>query len=151
MTAEAPAASARRSCAWDLPHDPRSVALARHALRSELGGWGFSPDHIDQAELVLDELLTNAVEHARPPLCVRLHCPLTRPVVRIEVADGGPSAHDGPWTTSCAPDEHGRGCLIVAALSCAHGEGPHGEGGAVHWADLLLEDPAAPPAPRRHG
>lgn len=88
------------------PHPPRSV--------------GWEPDSIDSAVLVVSELITNAVEHANPPLSLDLqpHSPtIGSPDLRIQVTDGGPASAPGPWTRSCAADEHGRGKLLIAHLA----------------------------------
>lgn len=92
-------------------------------------------DIIDQALLVVSELVTNAVEHALPSIALRLGPPAPGVPVRIEVDDGGPAERDGAWTVSCADDEHGRGLGIVALLAVAHGCS-RGDHGATYWAVL---------------
>ncbi|GAB7004881.1 hypothetical protein JCM18899A_23540 [Nocardioides sp. AN3] len=49
-----------------LPHAPTASPLARHALRSYLGSLGAASDAIADAELVLGELVANAVMHGEP-------------------------------------------------------------------------------------
>ncbi|MEV6012082.1 ATP-binding protein [Streptomyces sp. NPDC051976] len=103
-----------------LPHNATAPAAARRLTRALLTAWGWSPDGIDRAVLVVSELVTNGVEHARPPLSLQLR-PIgpdsDEPDLGIRVTDGGPADEPGPWTHSCAPDEHGRGSLLIACLS----------------------------------
>ncbi|GAA2872628.1 hypothetical protein GCM10010517_33060 [Streptosporangium fragile] len=106
-----------------LPGEPESVSRARGEVREWLG-----EDHpaYENARLVVSELVTNAVRHARhgvtgcapvPPLVLRLAA--HGDLLRVEVADAGLSAED-PRVRS-APivflAEGGRGLAIVSALS----------------------------------
>ena len=49
-----------------LPHMPASVAAARWHIRSDLRGAGIRTPAIGDAVLVVSELLSNAIVHARP-------------------------------------------------------------------------------------
>ncbi len=125
----------RTDTAWDLTHHPTSAGDARRITRAALHAWGVDEDTTDQALLVVSELVTNAVEHALPPITLHLGRPAQGDALHIEVDDGGPASQEGDWTAGCAPDEHGRGRDVVAALATAHGHrtGIHG---ATYWADL---------------
>lgn len=50
-----------------------------------LAGWGVDSDHTDDTLLVVNELLANAVEHARTPLILTVSC--TGTALRVEVRD----------------------------------------------------------------
>lgn len=96
--------------------DPRSVGQARYELRSTLRSWGLD-GLVDTAELVLSELLTNAVRHARSSDEREIETRFERvgSAVRIEVHDAedtGPVCH---MPTDDA--ESGRGLGIVDALT----------------------------------
>jgi hypothetical protein len=80
--------------------------------------------------LVVTELLTNAVEHARPPLRVTLR--LGREFVRVEVCD---ATAEPPRLHLQEAEGRGHGVQLVAALALRHGWTPHPDGKTV-WADV---------------
>jgi hypothetical protein len=83
------------------------------------------------AELVVTELVTNAVLHGEPPICFRLRGRRGR--VRIEVED---AAHSMPLRgRGSAEGMTGRGLAVVESLTTAWGVEPADEGKAV-WAEL---------------
>ncbi|MCT2589352.1 ATP-binding protein [Streptomyces sp. N2-109] len=49
-----------------VPHGPAGVGAARHRMRAELRACGAPDDIVDDATLILSELLSNACRHARP-------------------------------------------------------------------------------------
>ncbi|WP_331747573.1 ATP-binding protein (plasmid) [Streptomyces sp. NBC_00853] len=124
-------------CVWGLPHRPESAGTARRIAQAVLDAWGTDSDAADQALLVVSELVTNAVEHALPPVVLRLE--QRTDTLRIEVEDGGPAPADGAWSPACDPEEHGRGGRIVAQLATACGTRALPRG-ATHWADLPATD-----------
>lgn len=101
------------------PRSPRCVRMARNELRRELGVWGLG-ELADTAEVVLCELLTNAVRHAQAPRdrLVETRCePTSDGGVRIEVHDANES-----WPVLQEPSadaEGGRGLAMVDALTGA--------------------------------
>ncbi|MFJ6821781.1 ATP-binding protein [Streptomyces niveus] len=120
---------------------PSSVGLARLELRKSLAGWGLSALE-DSAVLVLSELVTNAVRHARVPSGREIETrflPMVPPKpsgLRIEVHD---TSALRPRLRAAEPDAcDGRGLLLVDALadewgvadrvawasSCGHCGGP---------------------------
>ncbi|MEU3050794.1 ATP-binding protein [Streptomyces sp. NPDC006984] len=121
---------------WSLPHRPESAGVARRVTRALLEEWGVDDDCADLVLLVVSELVTNAVEHALPPIALLIG-QSAEGAVRIEVEDGGPAPEEGAWATTGSPGEHGRGRHLVAALATAHGSHPL-PGGATHWASLPL-------------
>ncbi|WP_406205135.1 ATP-binding protein [Streptomyces decoyicus] len=118
-----------------LAHRPEAVGHARRIAQSVLDAWGIDDDAAHSVLLVVSELVTNAVEHAQPPLALHLYRENTGLRVWVGLTDGGPSARAGAWTSSCAHDEHGRGLTIIEALAAAHGADSHA-GGTTHWARL---------------
>lgn len=103
-------------------------------------------DPAEAAELLLSELVTNAVRHSRAPHGRDIGVRLARydGVLRVEVADAGPAVKLTPQVVADW-DERGRGLAIVAALAERWGCCPrrHGIGKAV-WAEIrwMQEAPA---------
>ncbi|GAB2934560.1 ATP-binding protein [Streptomyces heilongjiangensis] len=136
----------RASRTLRLPHDPSAAASARRSARELFVTWGLGQDCVDNALLVVTELVTNAVQHAQPPVRLRLSAADSAPFgVEIDVADGGPAPApagtdeaDAPAETALA--EHGRGTLIVATLAEHHGT-RNAAGATHHWATLVAPEP----------
>src|SRR6478736_6684260 len=70
-----------------LPPEPASARAARVFVRDRFEEWGLL-SLLDDAQLAVTELVTNAVLHAGTPLTVSLSC--TRGFVEIAVFDGSP-------------------------------------------------------------
>lgn len=129
-----PGAAAERRFRFELAAHPGSVAQARRLTRSRLSGWAVCEDTCDTAALVVSELVTNAIVHAAGQ---RVVCELhdTDDLVRIAVGDEG-CAPGEPHPSPQRPDEeHGRGLLLVAAVSRAWGAQDTGPGLLV-WAEI---------------
>lgn len=97
---------------------PRCVGLARAELRMVLDGWGLTVVS-DTALVVLSELLTNAVRHARVPAGREIETRYFRETngVRIEVYDAAQS-----WPQFRTPDmDGGRGLVVVSELAACWG------------------------------
>jgi anti-sigma regulatory factor (Ser/Thr protein kinase) len=100
------------------------------------------PDVVDRAELLADELVTNAVVHARTPLRVRLE--LRGDLLHIGVRDDSPRLLR---LIPCDPGaESGRGLRLVEALATAWGVHPARDGGKVVWCTMRLWRPPGAPA-----
>ncbi|WP_194293956.1 ATP-binding protein [Streptomyces sp. RB17] len=136
-TAGARPALGREARQWDLPHAPQAAGIARRLARDTLKGWGVREDEAHQVVLTVSELVANAVEHALPPVSLRLVPPSEHQMIRVAVTDGGPANDRGARTAGCEPHEHGRGSAIIDFLAAARGTRMCG-GSATHWADLPL-------------
>ncbi|WP_030810603.1 ATP-binding protein [Streptomyces sp. NRRL S-337] len=120
-----------------LPHIPEAVSVVRRRVRTVLAGWNLTPDLAEDALLVVSELVTNAVVHARPPAVLRLSRIVDgRDALRVEVTDTGPATADGQPVVERCTGEHGRGLGIVTALAAECGTRVHA-GGTTRWAELL--------------
>ncbi|MET8753266.1 ATP-binding protein [Streptomyces sp. NPDC004667] len=123
---------------WFVPRSARAPGRARALLRSQLREWKVEGDPADTAELLLSELVTNAVRHAGAPQGRDIGVRVARydGVLQVEVADAGDPVELVPRAAG-ACDERGRGLAIVAALSVRWGQCPrrHGIGKAV-WAEI---------------
>ncbi|MFK8846578.1 ATP-binding protein [Streptomyces sp. Ac-502] len=66
---------------------PKSVRLARYRMARLLWEWGYG-HLVDDAELLVSELLTNAITHGRVPgRLVRVHLTVGKEVLRLAVSD----------------------------------------------------------------
>ncbi|WJE01571.1 ATP-binding protein [Streptomyces antimycoticus] len=120
-----------------VPHIYEAVATVRRRAHTLLTEWELSADCLDEALMVISELVTNAILHALPPAVLRLswtECEGSAGL-RIEVTDGGPVPAGQRADEDIEPDEHGRGLGIVTALSTRHGSHSCHEG-ITWWADL---------------
>ncbi|WP_408992141.1 SpoIIE family protein phosphatase [Streptomyces europaeiscabiei] len=116
---------------WTLPREPRSVGRAREYARARLQAWDLEP-LIDTAELLVSELVTNALRYGEGE--IRLRLLLDRTLV-CEVWDAGlvqPRRRRARDT-----DEGGRGLQLVGLLSAAWGSRRTPRGKTV-WFELPL-------------
>jgi CheY-like chemotaxis protein len=129
--------AARRAAVLDLPRDPGSPRRARQFLANHCARWGCLPI-LDAAQLVVSELVTNALAHARSDC--RLRLALVDSALRVEVTDRGSGSPDPLVATD--RDEHGRGLLLVSAVAAAWGVETLPGAGKMVWAQIMLP-PAA--------
>ncbi|MDX2695509.1 SpoIIE family protein phosphatase [Streptomyces ipomoeae] len=117
---------------WDLVSDPAIVARARHHATEQLTAWGLD-DAALITELIVSELVTNAIRYGRPPIQLRLiH---ENNTLISEVFDSSSTAPH--LRRARLLDEGGRGLLLVAQL--AHRWGTrHGPIGKTIWAEQFL-------------
>ncbi|WP_112468190.1 SpoIIE family protein phosphatase [Streptomyces triticisoli] len=118
---------------WTLPREPRSVGRAREDARAQLTAWDLEP-LIDTTELLVSELVTNALRYGEGE--IRLRLLLDRTLV-CEVWDSGlvqPRRRRARDT-----DEGGRGLQLVGLLSAAWGSRRTTHGKTV-WFELPLPD-----------
>jgi DNA-binding response OmpR family regulator len=117
--------------AIDLPAEVTSVARAREFVASTLASWDIASDIVDDALIIVSELVTNAVTHAASPCEVQLA--VDPAAVRISVIDTGAGTPDPQPFSDTKP--HGRGLHIVGALSSAWGVDVVPRGKLV-WAEM---------------
>ncbi|MCX5371926.1 SpoIIE family protein phosphatase [Streptomyces sp. NBC_00103] len=117
---------------WRFPLDPAQVGLARAVVREQLRDWGLAKS-ADAAALMVSELVTNAVRHARrSPVALRL---VRGDTLLCEVEDDD---HELPTLLSAGPgDEAGRGLRVVSVLAREWGTSRTGAGKSV-WFELTL-------------
>ncbi|MFJ3306419.1 ATP-binding protein [Streptomyces sp. NPDC086549] len=121
-----------------LPHTAGTVSTVRQRARAVMAAWDVSPEIVDDALLLVSELVTNAIVHALAPAELRLSWRRRdgRDTLRVEVIDAGPGLTAGTWPAGTDPDEHGRGMEIVHALATRHGMSIY-SGRVTRWADLV--------------
>jgi len=102
-----------------LPHAPSSVGQARHQLGADLRGHGVAEPAICDATVVLSELMSNAVRHARPMAGaqMRVAWTLSDGALELAVSDGGGPTQPRTERTPSASSPGGRGLGIVDHLS----------------------------------
>ncbi|MGY6026383.1 ATP-binding protein [Streptomyces spinosirectus] len=138
-----PGAPAGGAVTQALEHRPVAAGAARSITRTVLADWHVDQDAAQSVLLVVSELVTNAVEHALPPVTLHLYRDPAAAVVWVGVTDGGPAQDDGAWASSCTREEHGRGLVLVEVLATSHGIRPHPGGTATHWALLTVHEAPA--------
>jgi len=120
-----------RVAVWDVAPDPAAVAEARKNAIGQLESWGLT-DAAFVTELVVSELVTNAIRHAEPPIQLRL---IHDRSLICEVSDAdNTSPHMRRARTY---DEGGRGLLLVAQLTQRWGTRPTPTGKTI-WAEQDL-------------
>jgi anti-sigma regulatory factor (Ser/Thr protein kinase) len=140
-----------------LPPDLRSVGQARSRLAAAAAQWGCPEQLVDDARVVLSELMSNGVLHARTDLQVvmcahgggiRLEvgdASQTAPLPPLDVPRAAASLMDEPHQAYLRDEERmlptatGRGLAVVGALASSWGWYPEPGGGKVVWAELGTE------------
>ncbi|HSA50217.1 MAG TPA: ATP-binding protein [Yinghuangia sp.] len=131
-----PAYSQTYSC------EPSTAEIGRNLVRDVLRVWRLDV-LADRAELIVTELIANAVRHAP---CDEIRLIVGRPSptrVRIGLVDQEPSRHPVVRRAS-GDDESGRGLLLIDAVSDRWGYDLHGSGRRPRakevWAELRVQD-----------
>ncbi|MDH6630264.1 PAS domain S-box-containing protein [Streptomyces sp. LBL] len=118
---------------WTLPREPRSVGRAREYARGQLQSWDLQA-LVDTTELLVSELVTNALRYGEGEIRLRL---LLDQTLVCEVWDSGlvqPRRRRARDT-----DEGGRGLQLVGLLSASWGSRRTPRGKTV-WFELALPD-----------
>ncbi|WP_326580162.1 SpoIIE family protein phosphatase [Streptomyces sp. NBC_00481] len=119
---------------WDVSPDPSAVAEARKNALGQLDSWGLN-DAAFVTELVVSELVTNAIRHAEPPVQLRL---IHDRSLICEVSDASSTAPH--MRRARTYDEGGRGLLLVAQLTQRWGTRPTPTGKTI-WTEQTLGTP----------
>ena len=131
----------------ELPYLPSAVPRARHVLRESLRDAGLDEDATAVAELLVSELVTNAVKYGQPPVWLLVE--LRPGLVHASVSD----------TSTALPErrpvdddsEGGRGLLVLDALAGSWGAVTVDHGKYL-WFDLVVTSVGPPrPGPARPG
>ncbi|MFF7128260.1 SpoIIE family protein phosphatase [Streptomyces sp. NPDC008240] len=122
-----------RVATWDVPPDPARVAGFRQSATERLAAWGLE-EAAFVTELVVSELVTNAIRYGEPPIKLRL---IRDRALICEVSDG--SSTSPHLRRAHAYDEGGRGLLLVAQLTQRWGSRQTGSGKTI-WAEQPLPE-----------
>ncbi|MEU3252983.1 ATP-binding protein [Streptomyces sp. NPDC006997] len=128
------------SSSMAVPHGPAGVGEARHRMRAQLRGGGVAESVIDDAVLILSELLSNACKHGRPLGDALSGDGDVRAAWRVdasgrllvEVTDGGGPTRPAPATPSVTA-HGGRGLNIITALADDWGVRDNARGEVTVW------------------
>jgi PAS domain S-box-containing protein len=116
---------------WEVPVDPAAVHDVRTRATRQVEAWGLG-ELAMTTELVVSELVTNAIRYAEPPISLRL---LRDSRLTCEVADSSSTAPR--LRHARAMDEGGRGLFLVAQLTHRWGV-RYTSGGKIIWAEQEL-------------
>ncbi|MCF1511049.1 amino acid permease [Streptomyces glomeratus] len=123
---------------WELAPDPAAVAVIRTTVGKQLDDWGLD-DLAFTTELVLSELVTNAIRYVGGPIQVRL---IRDRTLICEVSDVGHSAPNLHHAAS--DDEGGRGLFIIAQMTHRWGT-RYTPTGKTIWTEQTLPPDRLPP------
>ncbi|MFF6775747.1 ATP-binding protein [Streptomyces sp. NPDC012637] len=131
------------SSSMAVPHGPAGVGEARHRMREQLSRSGMAESVVDDAVLILSELLSNACRHGRPLGCadrgdgdVRAAWSIDRSGgLMVEVTDGGGPTRPVPATPSVTA-RGGRGLNIISALAQDWGVRDSATGEVTVWVQV---------------
>ncbi|WP_234314419.1 MULTISPECIES: SpoIIE family protein phosphatase [unclassified Streptomyces] len=130
---------ADRIAEWEVPGEASAVSRVRNAGAAQLAAWGL--DEISfTTELILSELITNAIRYGSAPVRVRL---LRDRTLICEVSDG--SSTSPHLRYAATTDEGGRGLFLVAQYADRWGT-RYTDRGKVIWAELPLTGGPEPQA-----
>ncbi|WP_086803303.1 SpoIIE family protein phosphatase [Streptomyces caniscabiei] len=120
-----------RVAVWDVPADPAFVGQARKLACDQLAAWQLE-ELTFVTELVVSELVTNAIRYGGSPIQLRL---IREATLICEVSDSSATAPH--MRRARAFDEGGRGLLLVAQLTQRWGS-RHTRTGKTIWAEQTL-------------
>jgi anti-sigma regulatory factor (Ser/Thr protein kinase) len=116
---------------WEVPADPSAVAGVRAAVAGQLEQWGLEEEAF-VTELILSELVTNAIRYASGPIRVRLMRDMS---LICEVSDA--SSTSPHLRHAASTDEGGRGLFLVAQFAERWGT-RYTATGKVIWTEQLI-------------
>ncbi|NUU25227.1 MAG: SpoIIE family protein phosphatase [Streptomycetaceae bacterium] len=121
---------------WDVAAEPAAVAPVRAACTRQLQAWGLD-DISFTTELILSELVTNAIRYGSAPIAVRL---LQDHTLICEVSDA--SSTSPHLRRAATTDEGGRGLFLVARYAERWGT-RYTPRGKIIWAEQAVHGAAA--------
>ena len=119
-----------------LPHTPSSVSTVRRRLCAELLASGVYEETAEDATVIVSELISNALRHARPLPSGEIRVDWCRQgdLIRLAVSDGG-AMTEPRRARATLSSLGGRGLSIVETLADRWGV-HHEDGGTTVWATI---------------
>ncbi|MFI1167247.1 SpoIIE family protein phosphatase [Streptomyces sp. NPDC020801] len=117
---------------WRIDGGPASVATARELTRRQLAAWHVDEETAFDTQVIVSELVTNAVRYGIPPIELRLVYDRT---LTCEVRDSGAAAPH--LRHARVADEGGRGLFIAAQLAQGWGT-RYSAAGKTVWTEQSL-------------
>ncbi|MFJ8199606.1 SpoIIE family protein phosphatase [Streptomyces sp. NPDC096152] len=127
--------AAEEFASWRLESEAAAVATARSRTRKQLAAWQVDDETAFNAQVIVSELVTNAVRYGAPPIELRL---IHDRNLTCEVRDTGTAAPHLRHARTV--DEGGRGLFIAAQLAQAWGT-RYTTGGKTVWTEQALPPP----------
>ncbi|GFE17882.1 hypothetical protein Sgleb_59290 [Streptomyces glebosus] len=122
---------------WEIPADPSAVGQARRSAAGRLAEWGLE-DLAFSTELIVSELVTNAIRHASGPISLRM---IRARTLICEVSD---SSSTSPHLRHArTTDEGGRGLFLIARYAERWGTRYTAQGKII-WAEQPLRSVDGP-------
>ncbi|MEV8563366.1 SpoIIE family protein phosphatase [Streptomyces sp. NPDC051917] len=132
LLARTRAVPAEDTAHWEIPADPAAVSQAREWATRQLTRWGLE-DLVFTTELIVSELVTNAIRYGRLPAELRL---IRHNVLVCEVTDS--NSTQPRLRRARTTDEGGRGLFLVAQLAERWGC-RHSQNRKTIWAEQPIE------------
>lgn len=110
------------------------LRAARAVIVESLRQWSIDDRAANAVLDIANELMSNAVQHGRPPIAVRVELDRINGTVTVVVSDGS-TAPARPLPYRAGLSERGLGLRLVSQLSTSWGQRADGEGKSV-WATV---------------
>ncbi|MER7693249.1 SpoIIE family protein phosphatase [Streptomyces sp. NPDC097610] len=133
LLARTRAVPAEDTAHWEIPADPAAVSQSREWITRQLTMWGLD-DLLFTTQLIVSELVTNAIRYGRPPMDLRL---IRHRVLVCEVTDS--SSTQPRLRRARTTDEGGRGLFLVSQLGGRWGC-RHGQNGKTIWSEQIIQE-----------
>ncbi len=125
-----------RTAQTELAHDVDAPRVGRRFVTSVLAGWGIAHSCVERAQLLVSEIVSNAVLHGGGPVTLRVIEVESGSTVRVEVDDHGGGQ---PQMRHAAPEDlSGRGLRLVDELARGWGSSKVGGGTSV-WFEVQAD------------
>lgn len=122
----------QRTAQLDLAHDVTSPRAARRFVSATLGDWGFTDETVERSQLLVSELVSNAVLHGEGPITLTISS-MRAALIRVEVSNRGEAQLVN--RRAQRDDLSGRGLQLIDDLAVEWGSHTN-DGHTIVWFDL---------------